>query len=53
MIYSERTQGAVSRSFSLSQDVDAAGAEAKYENGVLTLTLPKKASTQVRQLAVH
>jgi HSP20 family protein len=53
VIYSERSQGAVSRSFSLSQEVDSQAAEAKYENGVLSLTLPKKASAQARRLAVQ
>lgn len=53
LIYSERTQGAASRSFSLAQDVDAGAAEARYENGVLALNLPKKASTQSRQLSVR
>ena len=53
MIYSERSQGEVSRSFSLTQDVDAQAAQARYENGVLSLTLPKKASSQARRLAVQ
>jgi HSP20 family protein len=53
VIYSERSQGLVSRSFTLKQDVDEAGAQAKYENGVLSLTLPKKASSQARRLAVQ
>ena len=39
---SERYYGAVSRSFQLPLDVDTAQAKAKYDNGVLTLTLPKK-----------
>jgi HSP20 family protein len=39
---SERYYGAVSRSFQLASDIDQAQAKARYENGVLTLTLPKK-----------
>lgn len=39
---SERYYGAVSRSFQLASDIDQAQAKAKYDNGVLTLTLPKK-----------
>lgn len=39
---SERYYGAVSRSFQLAMDIDQSQAKAKYDNGVLTLTLPKK-----------
>ena len=38
----ERSYGAYSRSFDVS-GIDADGIKAKYENGVLTLRLPKKA----------
>ena len=41
---SERYYGAVSRSFQLASDIDQGQARAKYDNGVLTLTLPKKAA---------
>jgi len=50
---SERYYGAVSRSIALPADVDEARAKAKYENGVLTLTLPKKAGGKHRQLAIE
>jgi HSP20 family protein len=52
VIHSERYYGAVSRSFTLDQPVDEAGAQAKYENGVLTLTLPKKAGAGVKKLTI-
>jgi HSP20 family protein len=52
VIKSEFQYGAASRSFSLATDVDAAKAEAKYENGILQLTLPKKASSAATTLAV-
>ena len=42
VLRTERFYGAVARSFQLGQDIDQAQAKAKYENGVLTLTLPKK-----------
>lgn len=42
VLRSERYYGSVARSISLPQDVDSAQAKAKYDNGVLTLTLPKK-----------
>ncbi len=35
--------------FTLAQDVDQESAQAKYENGVLELTLPKKAATATTQ----
>ncbi len=50
---SERYLGAVSRSFQLPQDIDPAQAKAKYDNGVLTLTLPKKVvAGGVQRLAI-
>jgi HSP20 family protein len=42
VVYSERYQGKVFRSFSLDCDVDQAKAEAGYKDGVLTLKLPRK-----------
>lgn len=41
------------RSFTLPQEVDDTKAQAKYENGVLQLTLPKKAGTGRKQLAIQ
>jgi HSP20 family protein len=49
---SERYYGSVSRTFSLAQDVDESKAVAKYEDGVLTLDLPKKATTASKRLAI-
>ena len=40
------------RTFTLTQDVDNAKAVAKYENGVLTLDLPKKATSASKRLTV-
>lgn len=45
VLRSERYFGAVSRSFQLPVDLDQTQAKAKYDNGVLTLTLPKKQAT--------
>jgi HSP20 family protein len=50
---SERWEGAVSRTFSLTQDVDESKASAKYEDGVLTLELPKKTSTISKRLRIQ
>jgi len=53
VLRSERYFGAVSRSFQLPQDIDQTQAKAKYDNGVLTLTLPKKqAAGGVQRLAI-
>jgi len=52
VLRSERHYGKVSRSFQLSQDVDDAQAGAKFVDGVLELTLPKKAAAQTRRLTI-
>ena len=50
---SERTFGKVTRSFTLPQDVDEAKAEAKFRDGVLELTLPKKAAAARKQISIQ
>ncbi len=52
VLRSERYFGKVSRSFQLGQDIDDAKAVAKFNDGVLELTLPKKAATQSKRLAI-
>ncbi len=52
VLRSERYYGSVARSFSLANEIDESKAEAKYENGVLSLTLPKKAASGGRKLAI-
>lgn len=52
VLRAERYYGSVSRSFQLPQEVDAGAAKAKYENGVLNLTLPKIAPVSTRRLAI-
>ena len=49
VIYRERSQGEVSRAFSLSHAVDTTGADTRYENGVLSLNLPKKFASHAKQ----
>ncbi|MEY4122929.1 MAG: hypothetical protein RLZZ457_1767 [Pseudomonadota bacterium] len=41
VIRSERYYGSIARSFTLDENVDSSAASAKYEDGVLQLTLPK------------
>ena len=53
VLRSERYVGKVARSFTLAHDVDEAGAQAKYSDGVLELTLPKKAVTAAKKLAIQ
>ena len=51
-ICSERYYGKVYRAFSTPADVDSTKAEAKYDKGVLTLTLPKKSNGHSRKVAI-
>ena len=53
VVHSERYFGKVMRSFTLAQDVDEAGATAKYSDGVLELRLPKKAATSAKKLTIE
>jgi HSP20 family protein len=52
VIRSERYYGRQYRSFTLAHDVDQGRAEAKYQDGVLELTLPKKEETRAKQITV-
>ena len=52
VIRSERQYGFASRNFTLSCAVDEAKADAKMQDGVLKLTLPKKTSTSSRRRPV-
>jgi len=53
VLHTERTFGKVSRSFTLPQEIDEAAAEAKFRDGVLELTLPKKAAPARKQIAIN
>ncbi len=52
-LYRERQHGTFMRSFSLPNTVDSASANAKYENGVLLLTLPKQTISTTRQITIE
>ncbi|MCC7058633.1 MAG: Hsp20/alpha crystallin family protein [Burkholderiaceae bacterium] len=52
VLRSERYYGSVARSFALPTELDEARAEAKFENGVLSLTLPRKATPATRRLSI-
>ena len=49
---SERGYGTFQRSFSLSSTVDASRVIATYQDGVLTVTLPRREDTRPRQIQV-
>ena len=53
VLRSERYYGKVSRAFTLDQDVDESTTEAKYNNGILELRLPKRASAKSRNIAIQ
>jgi len=52
-LHSERVYGKVTRSFTLPQEVDDSKAQARFKDGVLELTLPKKAEAQRKQIAIQ
>lgn len=53
VLHTERTYGKVTRTFTLPQEVDEAKAEAKFRDGILELTLPKKAAAQRKQISIQ
>jgi HSP20 family protein len=48
----ERSWGRAYRAFALPNDIDGNRTEARYDKGVLTLTLPKKANGNARRITV-
>ena len=53
VLHTERVYGKTTRSFTLPQELDEAKAEAKFRDGVLELTLPKKAAAQRKQISIQ
>lgn len=53
VLYSERSASKFMRSFVLPAEVDEANAQARMDNGVLTLTLPKKQSTAATRITIQ
>jgi HSP20 family protein len=51
-LYRERSSTRYARTVSLPAEVDQAASQAKFENGVLTLTLAKKVATGATQLQI-
>lgn len=52
-LHVERVYGKATRSFTLPQELDEAKVEAKYRDGVLELTLPKKAAAARKQITIQ
>jgi HSP20 family protein len=52
LIRCERSYGMTSRSFNLAEEVDQSKVQAKYNNGILELTLPKKLGTARKEITV-
>ncbi len=53
VVYRERSATSYARSFSLPVEVDQAETAAKLENGVLTLSLPKRGARAASQITVN
>ncbi|MDR0673136.1 MAG: Hsp20/alpha crystallin family protein [Zoogloeaceae bacterium] len=53
VLRSERYYGKVSRSFQLAQDVDDTQSAARFNDGILELTLPKRAAVASKRIAVQ
>jgi len=53
VLRSERYYGKIERAFTLGHEIDEASAQAKYSDGVLELTLPKKTTAAAKRLTVH
>ncbi len=49
----ERAYGSFSRSFSLANTVNPDGIKADYQNGVLTLNIPKREEAKPKQIKVN
>ena len=52
VVYSERSYGMTSRSFTLPAEVDAKAAKAEYKDGVLSLVLPKKSNGSAKRIPI-
>ena len=50
---SERFSGRFRRVVNLPDDIDAAGVSARYRDGVLQITVPRRAAEQPRKIEIH
>lgn len=49
----ERRYGKFERSFRLGFEADSSTIKARYENGILTVEVPKPAEQEVKQIKIH
>lgn len=52
LLYSEMCRANYFRTFNISNGIDAENIEAHYDDGVLTLVLPKNESTRVKEIPI-
>jgi len=53
VLRTERYFGKLYRAFTLGQAVEESGTHARYADGVLELTLPKKAAAQAKRISIQ
>lgn len=53
VLRSERFYGQLARSFALASEIDDKQASAKFEQGILTLTLPKQTAPSARRITIQ
>lgn len=53
VLRSERYYGKVSRAFTVAQDLDESRSQARYNDGILELTLAKQAVAQAKRLEIN
>ena len=53
VLHSERVYGKATRSFTLPLEVDDTQAQARFRDGLLELTLPKKQAAQRKQITIQ
>ena len=53
VLHSERYYGTFARTFTLGAELDETQAVAKFDNGVLELTLPRKQSVAAKQITIQ
>ena len=53
LLHSERFFGKTTRVFTVAQDIDEAGVQAKYADGILSLVLPKKVPVSAKRVTIE
>ena len=51
--YSEITYGFFSQDYNLPKDITNAGIKANYENGVLTVVIPKSSESKAQEVKIE